>query len=63
MLSENFMILDSNAEKTEYLPEFEIAVHWKTISRRSYATFILRALIKQTSLSARIAKLGETFNY
>ena len=25
--TENFTIIDSNAEKTEYLLEFEIAVH------------------------------------
>ena len=41
--TENFTTFGPNAEKPEYLLEFEIAVQWKTIIRRLYTTFILRA--------------------
>ena len=41
--TENFTTFGPNAEKTEYLLEFEISVQWKMIFRRLYTAFILRA--------------------
>ena len=51
----NFTIFGSNAKKkkknkTEYMPDFEIAVHEKTIFRRLYITlFISRVLSNKTN--------------
>ena len=48
--TENVPISGSNAERTEYLPEFEIAVHQKTIFGILFTKlFILQTLSNKTN--------------